>query len=217
MRRVNLLIALVLCSASTGFGLIMTNTGFPWEGCKQVTDTAGFNMTLQSYTESATGSEICYKIQATDVDKCEQAQQKYKIKTRCCTMKLNKLKFWPAQNCTRAYRTITFKPKNAPAFTKSWSIQTMPAPAVKAYTLPGETTPPGAYWVIKSTALDLTREVADGMTVCVTLGNPCPNLKSFAYGGKVLEWLLYDAKQNNYECCVPGITPVPGASNSSMA
>lgn len=189
---------------------VLTNTGFPWEGCKQVTDTASYNLSLLSYKElpDKSGSELCYVMHATNTTQCNINMQRYRKKTRCCTAMFNKIKFWPAQQCNRAYRTITLQPRGGAPYQKSWSRQNMPANAVRAYTPRGDTTPPGAYWVVKATPFELTREQANGMTICVTLGAPCPTLKSFAYGGKVLEWLLYDAKKDNYECCVPGITPV---------
>eukprot|EP00798_Chlamydomonas_sp_ICE-L_P030445 gene30445-35455_t len=193
-------------------------TAFPFEGCRQMIDRKqSYQAVLESYVEQEQSAEMCYKIVLINTTLCDIGNKYPNNETRCCNTDFNKLKFWPNQDCRGAITRVTYQRKSDPepvmrswnqqimppqtvaSFTKSWMFQTEKNPANKQFE---------PQWVYKVENLQWTREDADEARICIRIGGPCPTMKKFAYNGKELEWLLYDLKADNYECCVPGVTEV---------
>lgn len=206
---------------------VLAKSAFPFEGCKQVTTTcprigkkptgcgtAAYDAELLSYDQNNTPkgmtSKICYKIFLTNETECNYNNNFPQNQTRCCNTIFNKFKFWPAQNCGGSFRKFTAKRGGSNTFqTISSSLQNMPAKTVATYQKSGMVAlPPGDQWVIKTPEMQWSRADANGAVFCMELGLPCNTMERFAHNGKQVEWLLYDKKLNNYECCVPGITRV---------
>eukprot|EP00798_Chlamydomonas_sp_ICE-L_P014959 gene14959-21015_t len=192
---------------------MLSGSGFPWEGCKERHASAGYNATLYSYMESSTGSQMCFRIYTTNFTECMKNNNAPNNKTRCCDTMFNKMKFWPAQNCWRAIKNVKVqlaswdKPHKV-----SVQKQIMTPSQVADYDRrlpPSGRLPRGSdQWVAKVTNLNWSHEEVDGATICLQLKAPCANLQTYAANGETLEWLLYDIKVDNYECCVPGLTDV---------
>eukprot|EP00798_Chlamydomonas_sp_ICE-L_P006958 gene6958-2229_t len=132
-----------------------------------------------------------------------------------------------AQECLGSIRSVTAQRLIDPTpVKKSWNMQTMPSTAVEGYTLDGMITAgfnkkgkkKGTWkpmWVYKVDNLKWSREDVDGAVICITLGETCPTMDDFAFGKRGLEWLLYDIKLDNLECCVAGVTPIVTDKNWS--
>lgn len=202
-------VALALALLSLGaHGTRLTDTGFPFEGCKQRMASKGYAARLVTYRQWKTGSYMCWSIWATDEKQCNKNNGYPNNKTRCCDTIMTKFKVWPKSECIGAVKKVWVKsaydrePINVP-----FSMQEMDAGSVQYYTPPHMRDEyPGSEWVWKVTNLRWSRAQADGSRICMQLQDPCPHMQDYARDGEKLEWLMYDSKVDDYECCFPGVS-----------
>ncbi|KAG1672374.1 hypothetical protein FOA52_010992 [Chlamydomonas sp. UWO 241] len=184
-------LALLALGASAN---ILTGTGFPYENCVQDPVLSLYSARLSSYTEVVdVGSEMCFQISAKTHEQCYRDTGFPNNKTHCCDRGMNKFKFFPNQNCRAAIKGASMQRLvDATPQPRSWTYQTMS----------------NGIFVMKLTPFDWTREDADGATICITIGSPCPTLDLYANSPDILEFMIYDRKLA-YECCPAGTSFVP--------
>ncbi|KAG1674460.1 hypothetical protein FOA52_003065 [Chlamydomonas sp. UWO 241] len=174
---------------------ILTNTNFPFEGCKEQISLSLYTATLYSIEQkSGGGTENCFQVHTRNQQECRVQNDFPNNYTNCCDVGFNKFKFYPRQNCRRAVQGATLKVVGKPLQNAPITYQMMD--------------PPGDF-VMKITNLQLTPKTANNSIICVTLNSECPTLEDWAFDSTVgLEINLYDAKiDKNYECCPAGLLP----------
>jgi hypothetical protein len=186
----------------------LTGTAFPFEGCLQQDSLSLYSAKLISYdiinnaTGQATGSTSCFQISVRNQTECRIANGVPEgiNRTHCCDVGFNKFKYYPNQNCRGAARSATAQEPGGLPYSIPYTYQTMPVTPVDQ-------------WIWKLTNLQKTPITAQGLILCLTYGDPCPLMSDWSNNPNVLEYDLYNKKNNAaYECCPAGTVNVPSCS-----
>lgn len=181
------LVALVACTVAPALvgASYLTGTEFPFDPCVQNTKYSRYYASLVSYKENprTQTSQFCMQLHVTPT--CTKGSY------RCCNTHINKIKFFPADECRGSMSSALI---NGTTVTSVyWEIH--------SNSLIGKVTP------LRSWLPDA--EAVDEQVVCFNLRKPCWTMAQFAHDHELLEYALYDQKVNDYECCPVGVVEVP--------
>ncbi|KAG2422625.1 hypothetical protein HXX76_010406 [Chlamydomonas incerta] len=166
----------------------LTGTAFPFEGCKQDQRNSPYYATLYSYRENPEKQTSTVCIQVRTLSTCTPG------KWRCCNTSINKVKFFPKLGCRGSVASAVINGNSV----MSYYWEEHEGLDILKVT-------PLAQWLSSPAK-------SDGAIVCLNLKAPCWTVQAFSYNDALMEYALYDKKQNNYECCPVGTIVLPGGS-----